>query len=127
MSETSTESNPNHTDVMIEFARKLLKGVKKPQQGQGEPKGRLTKTRLRNILAIATIAKNEESFKAFELRFRYLIARNVSNREHELEIFAKNALKVFAELNGDLERINKVLKYAIMIYTAMGVFDDNDQ
>jgi hypothetical protein len=92
----------------------------KPQgEGEREDRGKLTMTRLRRMLELASKADLYEEFK---LRFLYLVARNRERNERELENFAKAFLREIENKRGEdkprLSLARLTLEYAVMAYAA---------
>jgi hypothetical protein len=102
----------------IGLAERLLKDVKPQAEGGREDRGKLTMTRLRRMLELVKADLYEE----FKLKLLYLVARNTTRNEKELEDFAKAFIR---ELENKRERdkdrlslAKLTLEYAVMAYAA---------
>jgi len=118
MSERASAAKEN---VEIEKKKRAIKAAERLVRGvtvtRSEREGRVTATRLRRMLALASEA---EFYDEFKLRLLYLTERNTSQREKELENFVSALLKHLKGLEEDkrLEEARLVLEYAVMQYAA---------
>jgi undecaprenyl pyrophosphate synthase len=114
--DTSQESLDGRREA-IGLAEKLLKDVKPQTEGGRDDKGKLTMTRLRRMLELASKADIYEEFK---LKLLYLVARNTARDERELEDFAKAFIRELENKREEdrLSLAKLTLEYAVMAYAA---------
>jgi undecaprenyl pyrophosphate synthase len=114
--DTSQESLDGRREA-IGLAEKLLKDVKPQAEGGRDDKGKLTMTRLRRMLELASKADIYEEFK---LKLLYLVARNTARDERELEDFAKAFIRELENKREEdrLSLARLTLEYAVMAYAA---------
>jgi undecaprenyl pyrophosphate synthase len=114
--DTSQESLDGRREA-IGLAEKLLKDVKPQAEGGRDDKGKLTMTRLRRMLELASKADIYEEFK---LKLLYLVARNTARDERELEDFAKAFIRELENKREEdrLSLAKLTLEYAVMAYAA---------
>ena len=114
--DTSQESLDGRREA-IGLAEKLLKDVKPQAEGGRDDKGKLTMTRLRRMLELASKAGIYEEFK---LKLLYLVARNTARDERELEDFAKAFIRELENKREEdrLSLAKLTLEYAVMAYAA---------
>jgi len=106
------------TKKYVEAADAVLKNLEdhiRDTGGSREGKGNVTMSTVRKTLELA---KDSKSFLEFELRFGYMVARNIDPRQRNsyLEKFHENLLKA---ANKDLNFLRELMKYVVMKFTVL--------
>jgi len=111
-------------DKYVDASKRVLKGIEWTYEDET---GAVSSSLVRNVLDITNKSK---SYKEFELRLKYLVARNLSKKREDsrkneqLIDFHNQLLKEGSKLDKDsIESMRKLMEYVVMqhaVYAKLG-------